>query len=147
MIQKHKQHINSGIGVSNHEFYQIPVIGEVHLHEDESENAANFSLGKQIQNFRKQDRQTITVRALDDALAGEGIIKNDLLTVNLKEHPRNGDIAAVTFGPKLFIRKIFFQKEFIRLDTSDEAQSPLIIDAHTPDFLILGKITMVVREL
>ncbi len=146
-MQKNKQQLHSDLGVSNHEFYQIPVIGEVHLHEDEWEGASNFSLGKQIQNFRKQDRQTITVRALDDALAGEGILKNDLLTVNLKERPRNGDIAAVTFGSKLFIRKIFFQKEFIRLDISDEAQSPLIIDAHTPDFLILGKVTMVVREL
>ncbi len=147
MIHKNKKQLRPDIGVSNHEFYQIPVIGEVHLHEDDREKLGDFSLSKQIWNFRRQDRQTITVRALDNALAGEGILKDDLLTVHLKERPRNGDIAAVTFGSKLFIRKIFFQKNFIRLDTSEETRSPLIIDAHTPDFFVLGKVVMVVREL
>ncbi len=146
-MNKKKSHVSDVLKVSNHEFYQIPVIGEVHLHEDEWNDSSQFSLGKQIQNFRKQDRQTITVRALDDALSGEGILRGDLLTVNLKERPHNGDIAAVTFGDKLFVRKIFFQNKFVRLDTSEEAESPLIVDAHTPDFLILGKVTMVVREL
>ncbi len=146
-MSRKKIDLSQTLQVSNSEFYQIPVIGEVHLHEDEWSEGSSFSLGKQIQNFRKQDRRTITVRALDDALFREGILKGDLLTVNLKKHPRDGDIAAVTFGDRLFIRKIFYQNKFIRLDTSEEAQAPLIIDARTPEFFILGKVTMVVREL
>lgn len=147
MNRQKKQAFDDALNVSNHEFYQIPVIGEVHIHGDEWDSPQHFSLGELIQNFKKEDRQTITVRALDNALTEAGILKNDLLTVNLKQYPRDGDIAAVKFGDKLFIRKIYFHKNYIRLDTSEANPSPVILDENTPDFHILGKVTMVVREL
>ncbi len=130
-----------------HEFYQIPVIGEVHLSDEDRLLLNKFSLGELLQNFRQEDRQTITVRAVDNALAGLGILQGDLLTINLQSRPHSGDIAAVRFGNKLFIRKIFFNKNYIRLETADEMPSPIIIDENTPGVVILGKITMVVREL
>ena len=130
-----------------HEFYQIPVIGEVHLNENDRQLLNKFSLGELIQNFRQDDRDSITVQAMDNALAGAGILKGDFLTINLQSRPRSGDIAAVKFGNKLFIRKIFFNKNYIRLETADDMPSPIIIDENTPDILILGKVTMVVREL
>ncbi len=130
-----------------HEFYQIPVIGEVHLSEEDRKLLSKFTLGELLQNFKQEDRDSVTVRALDRALAGAGILPGDLLTINLQSRPRSGDIAAVKFGDKLFIRKIYFDKNYIRLETADEIPSPIIIDENTPGVMILGKVTMVVREL
>ncbi len=135
------------IPTGGHEFYQIPVLGEVHVHHDEWNGSGSYSLGEMLQNFRKEDRQTITVRALDNALTEAGILQGDLLTIDLKQRLRDGDIVAVIFGEKLFIRKIYFHKNFIRLETSEESPSPIILDEKTPDFHLLGKVTMVVREL
>ena len=138
---------DESLKISGHEFYQIPVLGEVHVHHDEWNAGTTYSLGEMLQNFRKEGRQTITVRALDNALTEAGILQGDLLTVDLKQRPRDGDIVAVIFGEKLFIRKIYFHKNFIRLETSEENPSPIILDEKTPDFHLLGKVTMVVREL
>ncbi len=147
MIKKKQKTAIEKLSPESFEFFSIPVLGEVHLAEEDWPFPHRISIGELIQNFHKEDRQTITVRALDHALSGEGIFKNDLLTVSLKTRPRDGDIAAVVFGDKLFIRKIYFQKGLIRLDTSEDRPAPLIIDEQTPEVKILGKVTMVVREL
>ncbi len=146
-MKNKKNQSSNNFTSGDHEFYRIPVIGEVHITDNEWETSRKFSLGELIQNFKQEDRRTIIVRALDHALSGEGIFKGDMLTVNLKKRPKDGDIAAVKFGDKLFIRKIYFQKNLIRLDTSADQPAPVIIDERTPDVMILGKVTMVVREL
>jgi len=129
------------------EYYQIPVIGEVHLKEEDRQLLNKFTLGELIQNFQQQDRDSFTVKAMDNALAGAGILKGDFLTVNMLNRPRSGDIAAVKFRDRLFIRRIFFNKNYIRLETANDTPTPIIIDENTPDVIILGKVTMVVREL
>ncbi|MHB2150872.1 LexA family protein [Calditrichota bacterium LG25] len=134
-------------GSNAHQFYEIPVIGEVHLSEEDRRLLSKFTLGELLQNFQQENRDSVVVRALDNALAGAGIFKGDLLTVDLQSRPRSGDIAAVQFGSKLFIRKIFFNKNYIRLETAEEIPSPVIIDENTPGVSVLGRVTMVVREL
>ncbi len=132
---------------SLNEYYQIPVIGEVHLTEEDRKLLSKFSLGELIQNFQQEDRDSFTVQAMDNALAGAGILKGDFLTINMLSRPHSGDIAAVKFGDRLFIRMIFFDKNYIRLETANETPTPIIIDEDTPNVTILGKVTMVVREL
>lgn len=132
--------------VNPDEFYNIPLLGEVHLDND-SGSGGDYSLGELIKNFRKTDTQSITLRALDNGLAGDGIFFGDFLTVDLNSKPKNGAIAAVKLGPKLVIRKTYFERGLIRLEATDPDSSPIIVDPKTPGFEILGKVRTVIREL
>jgi len=80
-------------------------------------------------------------------LSGVGIFKNDFLNVELNVSLADGDIAVVKLGPKIYIRKIFFDKKRIRMETDSKTPSPFIIDRETPGFEIIGKVTTVIREL
>lgn len=131
---------------NSREFYNIPLVGEVHI-EAEPGSGGNYNLGELIKNIRSNAGQSITVRAVDNGLASEGILHGDFLTINLSAKIRNGDIIAVKLGSKIFIRKKFSHKKFIRLESTAGAISPLIIDPKTPDFEVLGKVATVIREL
>lgn len=130
----------------NSQFYDIPLIGEVHMSESPAEERS-YNIAALVRNFRKEDRQTITLRAADDGMEKAGIYLGDLLTVNLNSAPVNHDIAAVRLGERIYIRRIFFQGEFVRLETDEENGSPYIVDPKVPGFEIVGKVVTVVREL
>lgn len=131
------------------EFYNIPLFGEVRIdHTDDFfQSNGNYDLGEIITNSRKQSRRTLNVRAADNGLTGAGIFKGDFLTVQLDRALIDGDIAVVRLGHKIYIRKIFFDKKHIRLETDESNPTPLIIERETPGFDIVGKVVTVIREL
>jgi len=128
------------------EFYKIPLFGEVHI-DSKERFKGDYDLGEIITNFRNDDRRSINVRAADNALSGAGIFKGDFLTVNLDIPIKDGEIAVVKLGSKIYIRKIYFDKNRVRLETETNTPSPLIINMDTPGFEIIGKIITVFREL
>lgn len=146
---KHKNPNPSIITASktlDREFYNIPLFDEVRV-EHKGHFQGDYDLGEIIGNFRKNAQQSLNVRAADDGLSGVGIYKNDFLTVQLKVPLEDGDIAVVKLGPKIYIRKIFFDNKRIRLETDSGTPSPFIIERGTPGFEIIGKVTTVIREL
>lgn len=128
------------------EFYNIPLFGEVRPAHRKNQQG-NYDIGEIITNSRNSNSQSLNVRAADDGLSGMGIYKGDFLTVHLNRRLKNGDIAVVKLGHKIYIRKIFFDKKRVRLETESHTPSPLIIDSATPGFEILGKVVTVIREL
>ena len=130
----------------NSEFYDIPLLGEVRLVFSDSSRKP-ISIGEIINNFRQTNSRTITMRAMDDGLSGAGIMEGDYLTTDLHTTARNGDIVAVKIGYHIYIRKIFYERNLIRLETSTVTPSPLIVDPKIPGFEIIGKIIAIIREL
>ena len=128
------------------EFYNIPLFGEVKI-TDKNNPRGDYDIGEIITNSRNSASQRLNVRAADDALSRAGIFSGDFLTVLLNNPLKNGDIAVVQLGYKIYIRKIFFEKKRVRLETDSGIPSPLIIDPATPGFQILGKVVTVIREL
>jgi len=131
---------------NNTEFYDIPLLGEVHM-AGSRDSARHFNITDAVKNFLKSDQQTITLQAVDNGMANAGIYHGDLLTTNSKMPLHSHDIAAVRIGERLYIRRIFFEKEFVRLETDEPGGSPYIIDPSLPGFEIVGKVVTVVREL
>jgi SOS-response transcriptional repressor LexA len=135
------------------EFYDIPLLGEVRLVFSDSSRKP-MSIGERagletclINNFRQTNSRTITMRAMDNGLAGAGILEGDYLTTDLHTTARDGDIVAVKIGYHIYIRKIFHERNLIRLETSTVTPSPLIVDPKIPGFEIIGKIIAIIREL
>ncbi|MEJ2543119.1 MAG: S24 family peptidase [Calditrichaceae bacterium] len=130
----------------SHEFYNIPLMGQVRV-ETDFNTRGDYSIGELVNNIRNSDAQTISLKAMDDGLSAAGILYGDFLTVTLDATLHNNDIAAVRLGPRIYIRKIFFERNLIRLDTAGTKSSPLIVENGTPGFEIIGKVTSVIREL
>ncbi len=130
----------------NNDFYQIPIIGEVRIDQSRYETK-NADIGKLIQNIHKSETKIITVQATDDGLEKLKIFRNDFLNVALMANVKDGEVAVVKLGHKIFVRKIFFGKKWIRLETDSKTNEPLIIDPKTPGFEIVGKVTAIIREL
>ncbi len=128
------------------ELYNIPLFGEVHIEHD-GPWQGDYDLGELIRNVRAREAETITVRAADDGLISDGIYPNDFLTVDMKRKPHDGDIAVVRLGHRVYARKIFFEKKFVRLETSGDNPAPLIIEPKTPGFELVGRVVTVIREL
>ena len=132
--------------VLSKEFYNIPLLGEAHLAE-KHEDAVSVHPADAIRNILKKDRQSITLRVMDDGMTGAGIFRGDFLTLDLGLKVSDNDIAAVQLGERIYIRRIFFEGKFIRLETDRPNTSPYIIDPKVPGFEIVGKVVTVVREL
>jgi len=130
--------------IQGSEFYNIPLLGEVC--EEGSENLIPGS-GERIRNFPENDPGTIALRALDDGLRSDGILRNDLLTIALKSRWRDGDIVAVRLGSRIYIRKIFRDRRHIRLESTEPSAATLVVEPDTPGFEIIGKVAAVFREL
>lgn len=139
-------YLNEDLAPGTKDFYNIPLMGEVHF-EDDLGSGGDYSLGELIYNYRQTSSQTATLRALDNGLTEAGILYGDYLTVDLARKPRNGEIGAVKIGDRIYIRKIFYDRQFVRLETADGNSAPLIVDPKIPGFEILGKISTVIREL
>ncbi len=145
-MKHNRPNIISSSKTLDKEFYNIPLFGEVRIEHD-GHFQGDYDLGEIITNSRKNEQESLNVRAADNGLSGAGIFKNDFLTVQLNIGLSDGDIAVVKLGPKIYIRKIFFEKKHIRLETDSGTPSPFIIDRETPGFEIIGKVTTVIREL
>lgn len=143
---KSKETIIFSSNTLDKEFYNIPLFGEVRI-EHRKEFNGNYDLGEIITNSQKSNSKNLNLRAADDGLAGIGIYKNDFLTFSLDMQLRNGDIAVIRLGYKIYVRKIYFDKKRVRLESDSNTPSPLIIDIDTPGFEVLGKVTTVIREL
>jgi len=128
------------------EFYGIPLLGEVHIEGDGGYHG-DYNIGEIITNIAQKIQKTISLQAADNALENAGIYKDDFLTVSQNEKLKNGDIAVVKLGYRIYIRKIFFKQKHILLETATLQPNPLIISIDTPGFEIIGKVVTVIREL
>jgi SOS-response transcriptional repressor LexA len=142
---KHGEKIITSSKSLDKEFYNIPLFGEVKI--EDKNIPRNYDIGEIVTNSRNSASQSLNVRAADDALSRSGIFSGDFLTVHLNRPLKNNDIAVIQLGHKIYIRKIFFEKKRVRLETDSDTPSPLIIDPTTPGFRILGKVITVIREL
>lgn len=137
---------SSSENINSHEFYNIPLMGQVHV-ETDFDTKGDYNIGELVNNIKNSDARTISLKAMDDGLSAAGILYGDFLTVTLDTTLLNNDIAAVRLGPRIYIRKIFYERNLIRLETAGAKSSPLIVETGTPGFEIIGKVTSVIREL
>lgn len=128
------------------EFYNIPLLGEAHL-DDDGGGADSYKMGESLANVKNDDAESVTMCALDDGLRSAGILKGDLLTIFLKVKMRDGDIAAVRLGSRIYVRKIYYDRQHIRLESSEPSAVTLVVEPKAPGFEVIGKVAAVFREL
>lgn len=127
------------------DFFDIPLLGMVQVNLPSS-STGDYNLSELVSNFQSQNRSSVTLEVLDDAMYKAGIIKGDYLTIDLLVRPLNGDIVVVKLGERFYIRRFHRKDQFIRLETADDYPSSLVIESNTPDFQIFGKVVSLSRQ-
>ena len=127
------------------EFFDIPLLGMVRASGPTSPSG-DYSLNELVSNFQNTNQHSITLEVLDNAMHKAGIIKGDYLTINLHARPHNGDIVVVKLGERFFIRRFFHESNRVRLETSDDYPSSLVIESNTPGFQMIGKVLSLSRQ-
>jgi SOS-response transcriptional repressor LexA len=128
------------------DFYNIPLIGLVRV-KDHEDKTVKFNLTELISNYPGKNNNQLTLQVLDNAMMNDSIIKGDFINIALDLKLKDGDIVVVALGERIYIRRYYTEKHLIRLETSDEYHSPLVIDPKTPGFKLIGKVVSITRQL
>ena len=100
-VAKNRYMTSSSDNKDNHEFYNIPLMGQVRV-ETDFNTSGDYSIGELVNNIKNSDARTISLKAMDDGLSAAGILYGDFLTVTLDATLHNSDIAAVRLGCLLY---------------------------------------------
>ena len=129
----------------NNDFFNVPLLGIVRAGFPET-SSGDYDLSDLISNFQNLDKQSITLEIMDNAMFKAGILQGDFLTVNLNSKPKNGDIVVVKLGERIFARKFYYHEDRFRLETADEYPTSLVVEANTPGFELIGKVSSITRQ-
>ena len=125
---------------------QIPVIGDVAAGQPilAVQNIQEYySLPHDIVRGTKSDG-IFMLRIKGESMIDIGMYENDFIIVNQSLSVDNGDIAVARIDDSVTVKRIFFEKNVIRLQPENSAMSPIY--ANLADVDIVGKVVGLIRN-
>jgi repressor LexA len=132
---------NRAIRITGESYIQVPVLGRITagmpiLAIEEVEGYVPFYAGKSNQ------KELFALRVMGESMIGAGILDGDIVIAKKTPTAENGQIVIALVGDEATVKRIFFDKEHIRLQPENPAINPIIVDEIT----VLGKVIGLVRE-
>ena len=81
------------------------------------------------------------LRVRGESMLGVGILPDDLVVVRRQQTANNGEIVVALIGDEATVKRIFVEKDHIRLQPENDALEPIIVR----DLQIMGKVIGVFR--
>ena len=97
----------------------------------------------QLDDSPVQRSSAFGLRVSDMSMTGAGLDPGDYVIVMKDAAAEPGDIVAVSIGGRTVIRRYFCLAGLIRLEPSNEAYRPIILQDDTPGFFIAGRVVRV----
>lgn len=91
--------------------------------------------------------ETFTLRVRGDSMMAAGIFDGDLVIVKKQETAERGDIVVAIIGEEATVKRYYPENGLIRLQPENEAYKPIIVDRHSPEFKIAGKVVALLRRM
>ena len=82
-----------------------------------------------------------------DSMKGAQLFAGDLLFVDPKKDPRNGDIVVASVEGDPTIKRFYKEKDVIRLCPENKKYPPIIVDKSDENFKIYGAVVGMIRAL
>lgn len=82
-----------------------------------------------------------------DSMIGDGIFDGDTLFVRQKDDARDGEIAVVMVDGEATVKRLYREGDTIRLQPSNNAMKPIIVDNKRGDVRVIGVAVGVFRKL
>ena len=125
---------------------QMPLVGSVPaglpidaIENVEREIAVDASFAPRGDSF--------TLRVVGDSMHNAGIMDGDIVVVQKQNVARKGDIVVAIIGEEATVKRYFPEGKQVRLQPENDAYEPIIVDKHSREFRIAGKVVGLMRRL
>ncbi len=86
--------------------------------------------------------ELFALRVSGTSMLYAGILDNDIVIVRKTPAAENGDIVVALLGDEATVKRIYFEKDHIRLQPENDAFEPIIVE----EAVVLGKVISLVRN-
>lgn len=135
-----KQGLNRAIKLPGEQIGRIPLLGKVTagqpiLAVEEAEEYVPYS-GSQY-----DPKELFALRVSGTSMINAGILDGDMVVVRRTEAVENGDIVVALIGDEATVKRIYAEKDHIRLQPENPAFEPIIVQ----ECRVLGKVVSLLR--
>ena len=132
---------NRAIRMPGESVTRVPLLGRVTagvpiLAVEEVEDYVPFSGGSHY-----QPGELFALRVSGTSMINAGILDRDVVIVQRTNTAQNGDVVVALIGDEATVKRIFVEKDHIRLQPENPAFEPIIVQEVT----VLGKVVSLVR--
>ncbi len=132
---------NRAIRMPGESVTRVPLLGRVTagmpiLAVEEVEDYVPFSGGSHY-----QPGELFALRVSGTSMINAGILDRDVVIVQRTNTAHNGDVVVALIGDEATVKRLFVEKDHIRLQPENDAFEPIIVQEVT----ILGKVVSLVR--
>lgn len=133
--------LNRAIRLPGENVTRVPLLGRVTagmpiLAVEEVEDYVPFSGGSQY-----PAGELFALRVTGTSMINAGILDRDVVIVRRCNTAQNGDIVVALIGDEATVKRIFVEKDHIRLQPENDAFEPIVVKEAT----VLGKVISLVR--
>lgn len=132
---------NRAIRMPGESVTRVPLLGRVTagvpiLAVEEVEDYVPFSGGSHY-----QPGELFALRVSGTSMINAGILDRDVVIVQRTNAAQNGDVVVALIGDEATVKRLFVEKDHIRLQPENDAFEPIIVKEVT----VLGKVVSLVR--
>ncbi|MFQ5453557.1 MAG: transcriptional repressor LexA [Candidatus Zixiibacteriota bacterium] len=91
--------------------------------------------------------EMFTVKVVGDSMRNSGIFNGDLVVVQKQKVARKGDIVVAIIGDEATVKRYFPEGKQVRLQPENDDFEPIIVNKHSRDFRIAGKVVGLLRKM
>ena len=133
--------LNRAIRLPGENVTRVPLIGKVTagipiLAVEEVEDYVPFSGGSKY-----QPGELFALRVRGESMIGAGILDNDVVIVRRTSTAQSGDVVVALIGEEATVKRIFIERDYIRLQPENPAFEPII----SKEVPVLGQVISLVR--
>ncbi len=133
--------LNRAIRLPGENVTRVPLLGKVTAGQpilaiEEVEDYVPFSGGSQY-----PAGELFALRVSGTSMINAGILDHDVVIVRRCNAAQNGDIVVALVGDEATVKRIYVEKDHIRLQPENDAFEPIIVKEAT----VLGKVISLVR--
>ena len=133
--------LNRAIRLPGESVTRVPLLGKVTagmpiLAVEEVEDYVPFSGGS-----RYQPGELFALRVSGTSMINAGILDRDVVIVRRTNTAQNGDVVVALVGDEATVKRIYVEKDHIRLQPENPEYEPIIVK----EAVVLGKVISLVR--
>lgn len=126
---------------------RIPIVGRVAAGTPilAEENIEGYlSLDKSLM---QQPGNTFALKVRGDSMIKTGILDGDYVIINKQPTVEEGEIAAVVVDNEATVKRVFFDKNLIKLQPENDSLIPIYINPREQEVFVAGKVKAVIRKI
>ncbi|MFO8006828.1 MAG: transcriptional repressor LexA [Candidatus Brocadiia bacterium] len=93
------------------------------------------------------DEQTFALQVEGESMVGAGILPGDYVVVDSGARVRTGAIAAVRLGDEATVKRVYVNKDQVRLVAENPDYEDIVVDRNAEEFAIYGPVVGVMRRV